>query len=101
MLYKNIITSLMLGFGVALMTLSPVAEANPAAVAKAIFKGSKIVSKAKPVKIKIPTGGSRSVSRAVPSSGGSYLLPAAGRAVYEQNRREREQRAQKRSSWGW
>ena len=92
---KRFLHTLILGLGAIMLSIPSVAEANPAAAAaKAIFKGGKIVSKAKPIKVPTQATGS-----ATHTGGNSYVIPAAAAREIERQRREQERRdAQKR---GW
>ena len=83
-----------MGLGVVILSMSSVAEANPAAAAaKAIFEDGKVVSKAK--LIKVPTQATGSSTH---TGGSGYVVFVRG-AVYEIERREQERRDAQNRGW--
>ena len=92
---KQFLFTMTMGFGVVILSIPSVAEANPAAAAaKAIFKDGKIVSKAKPIKVPTQATGS-----ATHTGGNSYVIPAATAREIERQRREQERRDAQNRGW--
>ena len=93
---KQLLCTMTLGLGAIMLSIPSVAEANPAAAAaKAIFKGGKVVSKAKP--IKVPT------VKVPPQAPGAatHTEGIDPRAIIYWERRRREQEKREAQNRGW